>query len=159
MSKKRKVQLIFLEFNIEQNPEILWKSDDKTANLHKFIIYMANRTKLARAEARHGQLALTPPAQLPAADYELQQDSGPSHMRNFVVRARLGQHERLGASNTKKQARQLAAEGLYHYLRENLKLTRDFVEASSARPATRFFFNQLSRTRVCRSYLITIRFY
>ncbi|KPJ01081.1 Interferon-inducible double stranded RNA-dependent protein kinase activator A-like A [Papilio xuthus] len=66
---------------------------------------------------------------LPAAQYELTADTGPPHARHFTVSARLGLHERRATSTTKKSARQLAAEQLYTYLRENLsRLTKDFVE-------------------------------
>ncbi|XP_038213223.1 RISC-loading complex subunit TARBP2-like isoform X2 [Zerene cesonia] len=61
--------------------------------------------------------------------YELVGDAGPPHRRQFTVRARLAQHERSATATTKKTARQLAAEALYKYLRENLaRLTIDFVE-------------------------------
>lgn len=66
---------------------------------------------------------------LPAVTYELVGDTGPPHLRHFTVRARIGQHERVATSTTKKAARQLAAEELYSYLRENLaRVTRDFNE-------------------------------
>lgn len=62
-------------------------------------------------------------------EYELIGDTGPPHQRHFTVRATLGLHERQATSTTKKAARQLAAEQLYTYLRENLaRLTGDFVE-------------------------------
>lgn len=62
-------------------------------------------------------------------DYELVGDTGPPHQRHFTMRASLGLHERHATSTTKKAARQLAAEQLYTYLRENLaRLTGDFVE-------------------------------
>ncbi|XP_026326644.1 interferon-inducible double-stranded RNA-dependent protein kinase activator A homolog [Hyposmocoma kahamanoa] len=68
---------------------------------------------------------------LPGVEYELVSDTGPPHMRQFAVRARLGQHSRLAASTTKKAARQLAAQQLYSYLRDNLsRLTTDFVEVN-----------------------------
>lgn len=66
---------------------------------------------------------------LPAAEYELTADTGPPHARHFTVSARLGLHERRATSTTKKSARQLAAEQLYTYLKQNLsRLTKDFVE-------------------------------
>lgn len=66
---------------------------------------------------------------LPGVEYELVSDTGPAHMRQFAVRASLGQHSRLATSTTKKAARQLAAQQLYSYLRDNLsRLTTDFVE-------------------------------
>ncbi|CAH2092328.1 unnamed protein product [Euphydryas editha] len=62
-------------------------------------------------------------------EYELVGDTGPPHERRFTVCARLRLHERQATSTTKKAARQLAAESLYKYLRENLaRLTKDFVE-------------------------------
>ncbi|XP_050362472.1 uncharacterized protein LOC126781597 isoform X2 [Nymphalis io] len=62
-------------------------------------------------------------------EYELVSDTGPPHQRRFTMRARLRMHERQATSTTKKAARQLAAEQLYSYLRENLaRLTGDFVE-------------------------------
>ncbi|XP_047545692.1 uncharacterized protein LOC125077724 isoform X2 [Vanessa atalanta] len=62
-------------------------------------------------------------------EYELVSDTGPPHQRRFTMRARLRMHERQATSTTKKAARQLAAEHLYSYLRENLaRLTGDFVE-------------------------------
>ncbi|CAH1635433.1 unnamed protein product [Spodoptera littoralis] len=66
---------------------------------------------------------------LPAVTYELVGDTGPPHLRHFTMRARIGQHERVATSTTKKAARQLAAEELYSYLREHLaRVTRDFNE-------------------------------
>uniref|UniRef100_A0A2A4JKC6 DRBM domain-containing protein n=2 Tax=Heliothis virescens TaxID=7102 RepID=A0A2A4JKC6_HELVI len=66
---------------------------------------------------------------LAGVQYELVGDTGPPHLRHFTVRARIGQHERVATSTTKKTARQLAAEALYSYLRENLaRVTRDFNE-------------------------------
>ncbi|CAG9792261.1 unnamed protein product [Diatraea saccharalis] len=66
---------------------------------------------------------------LPGAEYELVGDTGPPHMRHFTMAARVGQRQRLATATTKKAARQLAAEQLYTYLRENLaRLTADFVE-------------------------------
>ncbi|XP_049697061.2 double-stranded RNA-binding protein Staufen homolog isoform X4 [Helicoverpa armigera] len=66
---------------------------------------------------------------LASVQYELVGDTGPPHLRHFTVRARIGQHERVATSTTKKTARQLAAEALYSYLRENLaRVTRDFNE-------------------------------
>ncbi|CAB3221777.1 unnamed protein product [Arctia plantaginis] len=66
---------------------------------------------------------------LAGVQYELVGDTGPPHLRHFTMRARLGQHERLATSTTKKAARQLAAEKLYTYLRENLaRVTKDFNE-------------------------------
>ncbi|KPJ16254.1 Interferon-inducible double stranded RNA-dependent protein kinase activator A-like A [Papilio machaon] len=66
---------------------------------------------------------------LPAPQYELTADTGPPHARHFTMSARLGLHERRATSTTKKSARQLAAEQLYTYLRENLsRLTKDFIE-------------------------------
>ncbi|XP_075991138.1 protein Loquacious-like [Anticarsia gemmatalis] len=66
---------------------------------------------------------------LPDVEYELVGDTGPPHLRHFTIKARMGQHERLATSTTKKNARQLAAEKLYTYLRENLqRVTRDFDE-------------------------------
>ncbi|XP_041973263.1 uncharacterized protein LOC121728974 isoform X2 [Aricia agestis] len=65
---------------------------------------------------------------LGAVVYELTGDTGPAHQRRFVMSARLGEHERIAAAGTKKAARQLAAERLYHYLRENLVTTKDFCE-------------------------------
>ncbi|CAH0669432.1 unnamed protein product [Spodoptera exigua] len=66
---------------------------------------------------------------LSAVTYELVGDTGPPHLRHFTVRARIGQHERVATSTTKKTARQMAAEELYSYLRENLaRVTRDFNE-------------------------------
>lgn len=76
---------------------------------------------------------------LPAVTYELVGDTGPPHLRHFTVRARIGQHERVATSTTKKAARQLAAEELYSYLRENLaRVTRDFNEVTRSS----FFFNE-----------------
>ena len=69
---------------------------------------------------------------LASVDYELVGDTGPPHLRHFTVRARIGQHERVATSTTKKAARQLAAEELYTYLRGNLsRVTRDFNEVNS----------------------------
>ncbi|XP_075972303.1 protein Loquacious-like [Anticarsia gemmatalis] len=66
---------------------------------------------------------------LTAVEYELVGDTGPPHLRHFTVRARIGKHERLATSTTKKNARQLAAEQLYTYLRANLaRVTKDFDE-------------------------------
>ncbi|KAJ8727270.1 hypothetical protein PYW08_015667 [Mythimna loreyi] len=66
---------------------------------------------------------------LAGVEYELVGDTGPPHLRHFTVRARIGQHQRQATSTTKKTARQLAAEELYLYLRENLaRVTRDFNE-------------------------------
>lgn len=66
---------------------------------------------------------------LPAVDYELVGDTGPPHCRRFTVRARVCSHERLATTTTKKAARQMAAEQLYTYLRENLaRVTKDFDE-------------------------------
>ncbi|XP_068627597.1 protein Loquacious-like isoform X2 [Battus philenor] len=66
---------------------------------------------------------------LPGVQYELTADTGPPHARHFTVSARLGMHERRATSTTKKAARQLAAEQLYTYLKENLsRVTKDFVE-------------------------------
>lgn len=66
---------------------------------------------------------------LPGVEYELVSDTGPPHMRQFAMRASLGQHSRLATATTKKAARQLAAQQLYSYLRDNLsRLTADFVE-------------------------------
>lgn len=62
-------------------------------------------------------------------EYELVGDTGPPHMREFTIRASVGQHIRLARGTTKKAARQLAAQQLYSYLRDNLsRLTTDFVE-------------------------------
>ncbi|XP_061378825.1 RISC-loading complex subunit TARBP2-like isoform X2 [Danaus plexippus] len=61
--------------------------------------------------------------------YELVSDTGPAHHRHFSIRVSLGLHSRQCTSTTKKAARQLAAEQLYTYLRDNLsRLTGDFVE-------------------------------
>ncbi|KAH9638260.1 hypothetical protein HF086_013698 [Spodoptera exigua] len=69
---------------------------------------------------------------LSAVTYELVGDTGPPHLRHFTVRARIGQHERVATSTTKKTARQMAAEELYSYLRENLaRVTRDFNEVTA----------------------------
>lgn len=66
---------------------------------------------------------------LAPVEYELVGDTGPPHLRHFTVRARIGHHERLATSTTKKAARQLAAEKVYTYLRENLsRVTKDFDE-------------------------------
>ncbi|CAK1578881.1 unnamed protein product [Parnassius mnemosyne] len=66
---------------------------------------------------------------LPAVEYELTADTGPPHARHFTISARMGMYERLATSTTKKAARQLAAEQLYTYLKENLsRVTKDFVE-------------------------------
>ncbi|CAH2062693.1 unnamed protein product, partial [Iphiclides podalirius] len=66
---------------------------------------------------------------LPAVEYELTADTGPPHARHFTFHARLGMHQRHATSTTKKFARQLAAEQLYTYLKENLsRVTKDFVE-------------------------------
>ncbi|XP_045459521.1 uncharacterized protein LOC123670056 [Melitaea cinxia] len=66
---------------------------------------------------------------LGAPAYELVGDTGPPHARRFTVRARLRLHERVATATTKKAARQLVAQSLYTYLRENLaRLTKDFVE-------------------------------
>ncbi|XP_026747489.1 RISC-loading complex subunit tarbp2-like isoform X2 [Trichoplusia ni] len=66
---------------------------------------------------------------LTGVTYELVGDTGPPHLRHFTVRARIGQHERFATATTKKMARQMAAEKLYTYLRENLaRVTRDFNE-------------------------------
>ncbi|CAH0628550.1 unnamed protein product [Chrysodeixis includens] len=66
---------------------------------------------------------------LTSVTYELVGDTGPPHLRHFTVRARIGQHERFATATTKKMARQMAAEKLYTYLRENLaRVTRDFNE-------------------------------
>lgn len=66
-------------------------------------------------------------------EYELVGDTGPPHARRFTVRARLRLHERTATATTKKAARQLVAQSLYTYLRENLaRLTKDFVEVSLA---------------------------
>lgn len=66
---------------------------------------------------------------LPGVEYELTADTGPPHARHFTVSARLGMHMRHATSTTKKFARQLAAEQLYTYLKENLsRVTKDFVE-------------------------------
>lgn len=66
---------------------------------------------------------------LASVEYELVGDTGPPHLRHFTVRATLGSHERIATATTKKTARQVAAEKLYTYLRENLsRLTRDFDE-------------------------------
>ncbi|XP_069355254.1 protein Loquacious-like isoform X2 [Maniola hyperantus] len=68
--------------------------------------------------------------------YELVGDTGPPHLRHFTVRAALGLHSRTATATTKKQARQLAAEQLYSYLRENLaRLTKDFVEEEALQRA------------------------
>ncbi|VVD03784.1 unnamed protein product [Leptidea sinapis] len=65
---------------------------------------------------------------LGTVEYDLVGDAGPPHQRWFTIKAQLGPHVRLASSNTKKQARQSAAEQLYTYLRENLaRLTKDFV--------------------------------
>lgn len=65
-------------------------------------------------------------------EYELVGDTGPPHLRHFTMRARLQHHERFATSTTKKAARQLAAEKLYTYLRENLaRLTGDFDETEA----------------------------
>ncbi|XP_045764011.1 transcription factor SOX-3-like isoform X2 [Maniola jurtina] len=70
------------------------------------------------------------------ATYELVGDTGPPHLRHFTVRAALGLHSRTATATTKKQARQLAAEHLYTYLRENLaRLTKDFVEEEALQRA------------------------
>lgn len=62
-------------------------------------------------------------------EYKLVGDTGPPHQRQFTMCASLGLHERRATSTTKKAARQLAAEQLYTYLKENLaRLTGDFVE-------------------------------
>ncbi|XP_028177190.1 interferon-inducible double-stranded RNA-dependent protein kinase activator A homolog isoform X2 [Ostrinia nubilalis] len=66
---------------------------------------------------------------LPGAEYELVGDTGPPHLRHFTVAARVGQFSRSATATTKKAARQIAADQLYSYLRENLaRLTKDFVE-------------------------------
>lgn len=68
---------------------------------------------------------------LPAAEYELVGDTGPPHNRRFTVRASVALHQRLATAPTKKAARQIAAEQLYSYLRENLaRVTKDFCEVS-----------------------------
>ncbi|XP_039745785.1 uncharacterized protein LOC120623681 [Pararge aegeria] len=70
------------------------------------------------------------------ARYELVGDTGPPHLRRFTVCAALGLHSRTATATTKKQARQLAAEQLYTYLRENLgRLTKDFVEEEALQRA------------------------
>ncbi|KAG6462520.1 hypothetical protein O3G_MSEX013312 [Manduca sexta] len=66
---------------------------------------------------------------LPAAEFELVGDTGPPHLRHFTMRARVGQLDRCATATAKKTARQIAAQQLYCYLRENLaSLTADFVE-------------------------------
>ncbi|XP_048481178.1 RISC-loading complex subunit TARBP2 isoform X1 [Plutella xylostella] len=66
---------------------------------------------------------------LAAPDYELVSDTGPAHLRHFTMRARVGRLARAATATTKKQARQLAAEALYSYLRDHsARLTSDFVE-------------------------------
>ncbi|KAL0839962.1 hypothetical protein ABMA28_016570 [Loxostege sticticalis] len=66
---------------------------------------------------------------LPGAEYELVGDTGPPHLRHFTILARVGHLTRQATATTKKAARQLAADQLYSYLRENLaRLTKDFVE-------------------------------
>ncbi|KAJ2950510.1 hypothetical protein O0L34_g8754 [Tuta absoluta] len=66
---------------------------------------------------------------LPGVEYTLIGDTGPPHMREFTIRVRIGQHERTATSTTKKAARQMAAEQLYKYMRENLhRVTKDFTE-------------------------------
>ncbi|XP_013186806.2 RISC-loading complex subunit tarbp2 isoform X2 [Amyelois transitella] len=65
---------------------------------------------------------------LPSVEYDLTSDTGPAHQRHFTMVARVGQHSRCATSTTKKAARQLAAEKLYSYLRENLSITKDFDE-------------------------------
>ncbi|XP_064292004.1 uncharacterized protein LOC128669606 [Plodia interpunctella] len=69
---------------------------------------------------------------LPAVEYDLVSDTGPPHQRHFTMKARVGQHSREATSTTKKAARQIAAEKLYTYLRENLaRMTKDFDEADA----------------------------
>ncbi|KAI5634325.1 double-stranded RNA binding motif domain-containing protein [Phthorimaea operculella] len=66
---------------------------------------------------------------LPGVEYTLVSDTGPPHCRQFTMKVRIGQHERLATSTTKKNARQMAAEQLYKYMRENLhRVTKDFTE-------------------------------
>ncbi|XP_061705949.1 RISC-loading complex subunit tarbp2-like isoform X2 [Cydia pomonella] len=66
---------------------------------------------------------------LPGPEYTLEGDTGPAHARCFTARGAVGAHARLASATTKKAAQQLAAQQLYHYLRENLaRLTEDFVE-------------------------------
>lgn len=68
---------------------------------------------------------------LPAAEWKLISDTGPAHLRRFEVAVGVGSHWRSAASTTKKSARQLAAQALYMYLRENLaRITADFCEVS-----------------------------
>lgn len=64
-------------------------------------------------------------------------DTGPPHLRHFTILARVGHLTRQATATTKKAARQLAADQLYSYLRENLaRLTKDFVEVSAAAHVT-----------------------
>ncbi|XP_063635970.1 RISC-loading complex subunit tarbp2-like isoform X4 [Cydia splendana] len=66
---------------------------------------------------------------LPGPEYTLEGDTGPAHARRFTARGAVGAHARVASATTKKAAQQLAAQQLYHYLRENLaRLTEDFVE-------------------------------
>ncbi|KAJ0179624.1 hypothetical protein K1T71_005336 [Dendrolimus kikuchii] len=66
---------------------------------------------------------------LPASDYDVVSTTGPPHLRQFTVEARVGRHARRAVAATKKAARQVAAEQLYSYLKENLaKHTKDFQE-------------------------------
>lgn len=93
-------------------------------------------------------------------EYELVGDTGPPHARRFTVRARLRLHERTATATTKKAARQLVAQSLYCYLRENLaRLTKDFVEVSLAldfRVVFKFSFSRFG-TRYVR-FLVSHKF-
>ncbi|KAM3958152.1 R2D2 protein [Aphomia sociella] len=85
---------------------------------------------------------------LPGADYELVGDTGPPHQRHFTVAARVGDHERLATATTKKAARQLAADQLYAYLRENLaRVTKDFDEEDALARATAKAMDKYNETR------------
>lgn len=84
---------------------------------------------------------------LPAVTFELVGDSGPPHMRRFTVRAAIAEHARLASATTKKLARDLAAEQLYAYLRENLRVTRDFAEEEALARAHEKAMDRYRETR------------
>lgn len=66
---------------------------------------------------------------LPACTFDVVSTTGPPHLRQFTVEARVGGHLRRACAATKKAARQAAAQELYCYLRENLaRHTTDFKE-------------------------------